>query len=334
MRNIFKIKLDNYRTPRPTAQGGHYCFAESKYLMYLKLLVLLITVSACEAEAPLADAYGNFEISPVVVSAEAQGRLLVFGVEEGQRIIEGELVGLIDTLPLHLKKEQLLASIAALGQKTKEAGPEISVLQEQKQNLIREQKRVEALIKDNAATSKQLDDLKGQIQVVDQQIAAIKQKTSIANRAILSERGPAYAQLRTLDDQIQRCYIYNPVTGIVLNKLAEAAEIKGFGSPLYRVANLDTLILRAYIDGSQLGSMKIGEKVIVKIDGPDDVLKDYSGEISWISEQAEFTPKIIQTKEERVNLVYAMKVRVPNDGFLKAGMPAEVWLSSPNIAEQ
>lgn len=334
MRNIFKTKLEDHRTSRSTAQRGPGYFAESNPLTYLKLLVLLMTISACEGEAPLADAYGNFEISPVVVGTEAQGRLLVFGVEEGQRVIEGELVGLIDTLPLHLKKEQLLASIDALGQKTKDAGPEISVLQEQKQNLIREQKRVEALIKDNAATSKQLDDLKGQIQVVDQQIVATKRKTSIANRAILSERGPAYAQLKTLEDQIQRCYIYNPISGVVLNKLAEAAEIKGFGSPLYRVANLDTLILRAYIDGTQLGRMKIGEKVLVKIDGPGDALQDYSGEISWISEQAEFTPKIIQTKEERVNLVYAMKIRVPNDGFLKAGMPAEVWLPSPNIAEQ
>lgn len=334
MRNIFKTKLENHGTPRSIAQRDLFHFAESKYLMYLQLLLLLVVVAACEGEEPLADAYGNFEISPVVVGTEAQGRLLIFGIEEGQRVIQGELVGLIDTLPLHLKKEQLLASIDALGQKTKEAEPEISVLREQKQNLIREQKRVEALIKDNAATSKQLDDLKGQIQVVDQQIAATKRKTSIANRAILSEKGPAYAQLKTLEDQIQRCYIYNPVTGVVLNKLAEAAEIKGFGSPLYRVANLDTLILRAYIDGSQLGSMKIGGKVIVKIDGPDEILKDYPGEISWISEQAEFTPKIIQTKEERVNLVYAMKIRVPNDGFLKAGMPAEVWLSSPNIAEQ
>ncbi|MEZ5040743.1 MAG: efflux RND transporter periplasmic adaptor subunit [Saprospiraceae bacterium] len=299
---------------------------------FLFVLLSLILFS-CEAEMPLADAYGNFETEPVMVGTEASGKLLFLEVEEGQKLKEGQLVGLIDTVPLHLQKEQLLASLQALGQKTQEAEPEIKVLEEQKQNLLREQKRVEALLKDQAATPKQLDDIKGQVQVIDQQMAAVKRKTTVANRAILSETGPVNAQVLRLEDQIRRCYIYNPITGTVITKLAEPSEIKGFGSPLYRIAKLDTLTLRAYIGGPQLGQMKIGQEVIVRIDAADQTMRDYSGRISWVSDQAEFTPRIIQTKEERVNLVYAIKVKVANDGYLKTGMPAEVWLSSPNIVE-
>lgn len=298
------------------------------------LWIMILLFSACQTEEPLADAYGNFETSPVMVGAEANGRLLFLQVEEGQRLIAGELVGLIDTLAIHLQMEKLLANKKALGQKVQEAEPEIQVLQKQKQNLIREQKRVEALLKDQAATTKQLDDIKGQIQVIDQQIAAVQRKTSLANRAILSEKGPVDAQLNLLRDQKQRCFIYNPITGTVVNKLAEASEIKGFGSPLYRIASLDTMTLRAYVTGGQLGNISLGAQVTVRVDGEEGVPRDYSGQISWVATQAEFTPKIIQTKEERVNLVYAIKVRVANDGFLKTGMPAEVWFSPPNIAAQ
>lgn len=301
---------------------------------WVALLSLLFFLSACQAEEPLADAYGNFETTPTMVGAEANGKLLFLHVEEGQRLIAGELVGLIDTLAIHLQMEKLQASKQALGQKVQEAEPEIKVLQKQKQNLIREQKRVEALLQDQAATPKQLDDIKGQIQVIDQQMAAVQRKTSLANRAILSEKGPVDAQLNLLKDQKQRCFIYNPITGVVVNKLAETSEIKGFGSPLYRIAALDTMTLRAYVTGGQLGQIAIGGQVTVRIDGEEGAPKDYQGQISWVASQAEFTPKIIQTKEERVNLVYAIKVRVPNDGFLKTGMPAEVWFSPPNLAAQ
>jgi len=300
----------------------------------LAVLVLGILLSACQTEETLADAYGNFETTPILVGAETPGRVLFLNVEEGQRLIKGELVALIDTLPIHLQMEKLLANKLALGQKIQEAKPEIEVLQQQKQNLIREQKRVEALLKDKAATTKQLDDIKGQIQVLDQQMTAIRSKTRLANRAILSERGPVDAQLNLLQDQKQRCFIYNPISGTVVNKLAETSEVKGFGSPLYRIASLDTLVLRAYITGKQLGRIALGEEVMVRIDQAEETTRDYSGQISWIASQAEFTPKIIQTKEERVNLVYAIKVRVANDGYLKTGMPAEVWFSTTNIAAQ
>ena len=258
-------------------QQGHHHTAGRHFSIYYQaltslhlrggLFAILLFLSACQAEEPLADAYGNFETTPTMVGAEANGRLLSLDVEEGQRLIAGELVGLIDTLAIHLQMEKLLANKQALGQKIQEAEPEIKVLQKQKQNLIREQKRVEALLQDKAATPKQLDDIKGQIQVIDQQMAAVQRKTSLANRAILSERGPVDAQLNLLRDQKQRCFIYNPITGIVVNKLAEANEIKGFGSPLYRIASLDTMILRAYVTGSQLGQIALGTQVSVRIDG-------------------------------------------------------------------
>lgn len=333
MKKINKSETQS-RLNRHTFVRQLRAFISESGISLLIAIVLVILFSACETEETLADAYGNFETTPVLVGAETPGRLLFLNVEEGQRLIKGELVALIDTLPVHLQMEKLRASKLALGQKVQEAKPEIEVLQKQKQNLIREQKRVEALLKDNAATTKQLDDIKGQIQVIDQQMAAVQSKTRLANRAILSERGPVDAQLNLLQDQKQRCYIYNPISGTVVNKLAETSEIKGFGSPLYRIASLDTLILRAYVTGTQLGRISLGEEVTVRIDAEEGATRDYSGQINWIASQAEFTPKIIQTKEERVNLVYAIKVRVANDGYLKTGMPAEVWLAPTNIAAQ
>ena len=309
-------------------------FIPESGISLLAVLALGLLLSACQTKESLADAYGNFETTPILVGVETPGRLLFLNVEEGQRLIKGELVALIDTMPVHLQMEKLLASKLALGQKIQESKPEIEVLQQQKQNLIREQKRVEALLKEKAATTKQLDDIKGQIQVLDQQMMAIQSKTKLANRAILSERGPVDAQLNLLQDQKQRCFIYNPISGTVVNKLAETSEVKGFGSPLYRIASLDTLVLRAYVTGTQLGRISLGEEVTVRIDAAEGTTRDYSGQISWVASQAEFTPKIIQTKEERVNLVYAIKVRVANDGYLKTGMPAEVWFSPTNIAAQ
>lgn len=290
----------------------------------ISLTILIFWFSDCKKEVQRADAFGNFEASATIVSAESNGKLLFLKIEEGQNLEEGALVALIDTTQLHLQKMQLLATLGTLPQKTKDASPDIAVLENQKRNVLREIERLKKLLKDKAATPKQLDDLNGELAVINQRIEAAKSVAQIANRGILSEQEPLKAQLAIIEEKIRKCYVYNPVSGIVLTKLAEPAEIVGFGTPLYKIANLDFLDLRAYVSGLQVQNIRIGEKVKVFIDASENEYHEYPGEITWISENAEFTPKTIQTKEERVNLVYAFKVRVQNDGKLKLGMPAEV----------
>lgn len=299
----------------------------------LFLLLPLLTLAACQNNNHLADAYGNFEAQEVIVSSESNGKLVYFAVEEGQQLESGQLIGIIDTVPLILRRKQLQAGIRAITGKTQESQPQVDVLLEQKRNLQREEKRLEALVADNAATPKQLDDIKGQIDVVDKQIAATRSQTSTLNRGILAEIAPLEAQIEQVDDQIQRCYIYNPIKGTVLLKLAEPSEMTAAGKPLYTVANLDELELRAYISGAQLPHLKIGQQLAVFIDETEETNRSLPGTVSWISNKAEFTPKTVQTKEERVNQVYAFKVRVKNDGSLKIGMPGEAMLHAPDAAE-
>jgi HlyD family secretion protein len=207
------------------------------------------------------------------------------------------------------------------------------VLEEQIRNLEREKNRVEKLLADDAATPKQLDDLSGQLDVLEQQIKTAREQARLANKALMSEKDPLGAQRRVLDDQIRKCYVYNPEPGTVLTKYAELHEVVRFGSPLYKLANLDYLTLRAYISGDQLGSLKIGQEVSVLVDAPGGEKRSLKGNISWVADEAEFTPKTIQTREERISLVYAVKVRVPNDGSLKIGMPGELWLADPQAEE-
>lgn len=288
-------------------------------------IATVLLIAACGKEERKADAYGNFETTETTVSAEASGKLLMLNVEEGSTLKAGLLVALIDTTLLHLQKQQLLAMIGTIGKKTQDPNPQIAVYESQKANLVRERDRVAKLLADKAATPKQLDDLNGQIAVVDKQITAAKKQAGTVNTGIIGEKDPVFAQLRVLDEQIRRCYIYNPLKGTVMTKIAEPAEMVGMGSPLYRIAPLDTLELRAYVSGAQLSSLKIGQGVNVEIDAEHGSVKSFPGTVSWISGKAEFTPKTIQTKEERVNLVYAFKVRVANDGSLKMGMPGEVF---------
>ncbi len=290
----------------------------------ISLTILIFWFSDCKKEVQRADAFGNFEASATIVSAESNGKLLFLKIEEGQNLEEGALVALIDTTQLHLQKMQLLATLGTLPQKTKDASPDIAVLENQKRNVLREIERLKKLLKDKAATPKQLDDLNGELAVINQRIEAAKSVAQIANRGILSEQEPLKAQLAIIEEKIRNCYVKNPVSGIVLTKLAEPAEIVGFGTPLYKIANLDFMELRAYVSGLQVQNIQIGQNVKALIDASENEYHKYPGVITWIAENAEFTPKTIQTKEERVNLVYAFKVRVQNDGKLKIGMPAEV----------
>ncbi len=299
--------------------------ANMKNLHKIFIFNLLLLLFSCRQEENGADAYGNFEAVETIVSAEANGKLLFLNAEEGQSLKAGELVALVDTTLLHLQKMQARASLGTIGKKTQDPNPQIAVLEEQKRNLVRERNRVKAMLADKAATPKQLDDLNGQIEVVDAQIAAARKQAGTANTGILGEMDPVQAQIKVLEEQIRRCYIFNPLNGSVLTKIAEPSEVVGFGSPLYKIAALDTLEMRAYMSGEQLSNVKIGQQVSVEIDEEGEGLKSLPGTVSWIAGKAEFTPKTIQTKEERVNLVYAFKVKVANeDGVLKIGMPGEV----------
>ncbi len=298
-----------------------------KELIYLCFIVLLFI--SCKEEQEKSDAYGNFEATTTTVSSESRGKLIYLNVDEGESITEGSLIGLVDTTDHHLQRALLYAQIGAIKTKTTDPNPEIAVFQKQKSNLVRERDRVLKLVTAKAATSKQLDDIEGQIVVVDQQIEAAQQRSSLANRGILSERDPIQAQINAVNQQIKNCYIYNPVNGTIINKLSEKSEIVNFGSPLYTIADLTTLTVRAYTDALKMQELTLNQSVTVLVDDMDQSLRALPGKVTWISENAEFTPKTIQTKKERVNLVYAIKIEVNNDGRLKMGMPAEVMFD-PN----
>ncbi|MEQ8713189.1 MAG: HlyD family efflux transporter periplasmic adaptor subunit [Cyclobacteriaceae bacterium] len=292
---------------------------QNTFLVSLMMAALL----ACD-ETVKSDAHGNFEATSITVSAKGNGELVYLNVDEGQRIAANQIVGVVDTTHLHLEKRKLQAQLKSLEDKLRDAGPEIAVLNERLANLTREKKRTELLLKQKAATQKQLDDLNGEIDVTNRQISSAQREIAIANRGIMSEREPMLAQLAILQNSIQDHLVVNPLSGTVLTKLSESSELVGLGTPLYKVADLETLKLRAYTSASLLTQVSLGDEVKVLVDDGKEGYRELTGTIAWISEEAEFTPKTIETKEERVNLVYALEVKVKNDGSLKIGMPGEV----------
>ncbi len=283
-------------------------------------LLALLILGACGTKNPEPDAYGNFEAVEYTVSAEAQGRLLIFKIEEGAVLEKDAYIGLIDTVQLYLKKAQLLAQKRLSSSKLANIESQIAILAEQKKNLLRDKQRTVAMLKDDAVPRKQLEDIDGNLNVLESQIAAAKTQFD----AVYEEIRVVEKQVDQTADQISRCYIKNPVKGTVLEKFAEQSEIVSSGKPLYKLADLEKLELTAYLSGKQLSSAKIGDSVLVSYDTGILKLSSKKGIISWVSAKAEFTPKIIQTREERVNLVYAVKVRVENNGEMKIGMPGEV----------
>jgi len=311
--------------------------------LYFSFVALALLALSCQRSAPKADAYGNFEADELIVGAEASGKIIQFSVEEAQTLNAGTVVGRIDSTQLVLKVAQLKANMRAVAAKSPAIASQLAVYEKQlnanKQQLAtlqREKQRIENLLKKDAAVPKQLDDLNAQIEQVQRQMDVVNEQRSASDanlntqkNGLLAEILPLQDQIAQMEDQIAKCKIVNPIDGTVLTKLAEAGEVTSFGKPLYKIANLQQIILRAYVAGDQLGSIKVGQEVKVSIDGPDNTMRDFTGKISWVSSKAEFTPKIIQTKDERVNLVYAIKIMVPNDGTLKIGMPAEVHWSAP-----
>jgi HlyD family secretion protein len=282
--------------------------------------ILLLGIVSCENEKK-ADGYGNFEATEITVSAESSGKLLSLAVEEGQVVEEGTIVALVDTLPLFLSKQQLLASKETVSSKSGSISSQINVLKEQLKNAVLEFDRVSKMFDDGAATQQQLDRGSNQVEVLKMQIKNVQsQQLPIEKEALSFD-----ARIAQLDQQIAQSVLKNPIYGTVLGKFAEAGEVVSFGKALYKIADLNNMLLRVYLSETQLPSLSIGQEVTVKID-LNEGMKAYDGKVSWVSSTAEFTPKIIQTKEERVNLVYAVKIKVKNDGALKIGMPAEMWI--------
>jgi HlyD family secretion protein len=290
------------------------------FKILLQIISLNILLFSCTGNNELSDAYGNFEADDVIISSEANGKLLAFNIETGLTVQAGKMVGYIDTTSFVLQKKQLIAQKAAIVSNIGNIQLQIAVQEQQKKNLIVDKDRVEKLLKDGAATQKQLDDINGQIDVIDQNISAIKTQQNV----ILAEKDVVIAQIAQVEESISKCKIVNPIDGIVLEKFTQPNEITAFGKPLYKIADLNEIILRVYVDGSQLPNIKIGNEVEVLVDADENTNRKYNGIITWVSESAEFTPKIIQTKKERVHMVYAVKVKVKNDGRLKIGMPGEV----------
>lgn len=289
-----------------------------------KTLALLIfaTLFSCNNNDDKADGYGNFEATEVTISAEANGKLTSFTIEEGAVLEPNIQVGLIDTIQLYLNKQQLIASRNTIYSKSKNVLSQDQVLQEQLKTTLIEKKRIENMFAENAATKRQVDEVVGKVNVLKEQIKSV----GTQNAPITNEAKSIDVQIEKIEDQISKSKIINPINGTVLAKYAEPNEITAFGKPLYKIADMSEMTLRVYVSETQLPKIKIGQGVSVKIDAGTE-MKSYTGTISWISSSAEFTPKIIQTKEERVNLVYAIKVTVKNDGSLKIGMPAEMWIN-------
>lgn len=289
-------------------------------------LVLLIGLflSSCKNNKDDFDASGSFEAVETIISAEANGTIKEFNLEEGDQLKEGQQVGFIDTVQTYLKKRQLEAQVGAGLSRKPNIPVQLSAWKEQIRHLEQEKVRTQNLIAGDAATPKQLDDIEAQIKLLTKQMDAQQSSLSISNQSIGKEVVPLEVQIYQLDDQLKKSKIINPVNGTVLTKYAEVNEAAGMGKPLYKIADLSTMILRAYITGSQLPNVKLNQKVKVLTDNGDEGYHEAEGVITWINNKAEFTPKTIQTKDERANQVYAIKVRVKNDGRYKIGMYGEI----------
>ncbi|HTJ10424.1 MAG TPA: HlyD family efflux transporter periplasmic adaptor subunit [Dinghuibacter sp.] len=307
-----------------------------RHKKYILLTAILFT--ACNTHKLQTDASGVFESDEVIVSAEQNGKILNLGIQEGDSLAMGQVIGQIDVKGLVLQKEQVQATITALAQKTTNPVPQSEFVQRQldvtKSQLAqqyRERTRTQNLLKADAATQKQLDDINAQIDQLEKQAGVYEQQlrldqSNIAtqNRTVYAEKNPLEKSAAQYQDQIDKGQIVNPLSGTVLTKYAMAGEMATTGKALYKIANLDTITLRAYITGAQLTGVRLGQTVQVYADKGTGEYQTYSGLVSWISDKAEFTPKTIQTRDERANLVYAVKIRVKNDGLLKLGMYGEV----------
>ncbi len=293
-----------------------------KIVQVIMVTVLVGSLSSCNQDDELANGYGNFEADEVVISSKVPGELIAFNIKEGVSYKKGTVVGYVDTIPLHLQRAELTANKRAMSSKVSSVIAQLNVLKEEKANIEREQRRLVKLVEVGAATSQQLDDLDGKIKVVNSKI----ESTRSQNPAIIGQVEAIEAKMLQLENRISNSEIIIPVDGLVLHKIAEPFEYTAPGKPLFKMADISELNVRVYLTQTMMTQIELNQKVTIKVDGIDGEMIDYEGVVSWVSSEAEFTPKTIQTKETRVDLVYAVKIRVQNDGKLKIGMPAELWL--------
>lgn len=296
----------------------------NKVKTYISIPLMILSIVSCSNGDQEFDASGNFEATEIIVSSEATGRIMELNIEEGALVEKGVKLGYVDTIQLQLQKERLHATSAAIKSRKADIPKQIASIDQQISNLQIEKNRAERLISMGAGNTKTLDDINAQISTLKKQRSAQLSSLQRNNSSADSEGFAIEVQIKQLEDQISRCKIYSPVKGTIIGKYAEEGEFTTVGKPLFKVADLDTITLKAYVTQSQLTKLKFRDKVRVFADFGEKERREYEGIISWISDKAEFTPKTIQTKEERENFVYALKVRVKNDGYLKIGMYGEL----------
>lgn len=291
---------------------------------FLLGIVLLAGFTSCKKSDSNYDAAGNFETTEVIVSAEGSGKLLTFDLEEGQVLQANQAIGVIDSLQLYLRKKQLLATEKSIQVRRPDVQKQIAALEQQIATAKTEKKRIENLLKANAANQKQLDDANAQIAVLEKQLIAQKTTLQTTNQGITDDSESLKLQVAQIEDQLSKCRITSPIAGTILVKYTEKGELVMPGKALFKIADTDHMILRAYVTSDQLSQLKIGQTVKVSSDFGADKTRDYNGTVAWISSKSEFTPKTIETRDERANLVYAVKIDVKNDGLLKIGMYGNV----------
>lgn len=295
------------------------------FLFYIGLGILLL--SSCSKKDGDYDASGSFEAIEIIVSSEASGKIKYLNIMEGQQLEKGEQVGLIDSTQLYLQKLNLLSNVKGVRSQQPNIAAQTASIKEQISTMEREKQRITNLIKANAATQKQLDDINGQIEVLQKQLSASQSTLQKSSQNITAQSSAMDIQVEQIEDRLQKSIITSPIKGTVLNKYAEEGELANMGTPLFKIADINNMTLRVYVTNDQLTAIKLNDKVQVYVDQgaqDSDNKKTYEGVVTWISDKSEFTPKTIQTKNERANLVYAMKVSVKNDGYLKIGMYGEV----------
>lgn len=288
------------------------------------IFLLAALLTSCKSSDIESDASGTFEAEETIISSEASGVIRDLSLEEGEVLKAGETVGYIDSTQLILKRKQLESQIRAVISRSPDKKAQLAALEEQLKQAQYEKSRIEKLLAGGAATQKQYDDINAQVSILRSQLNATSSSLNITSGSLSEESLPLKVQIEQIEDQLSKCRLINPVNGTVLSQYVRKNEMVTVGKPLYKIADLRSLTLKAFITGDQLSSIKLNQQVKVLIDKGKDDFKEYTGTVEWISDKAEFTPKTIQTKEERANLVYAVKIAVPNDGYLKIGMYGEV----------
>lgn len=288
------------------------------------LFLSTLFLFSCSNKNGKIDASGSFEANEIIVSAEGSGKIMDLKLEEGQTLTAGQYIGYIDTIQLFLQKQQLNAQIEATSAQMADVPKQVRALQEKLSGMMIEKKRLQSLLQSNAATNKQMDDLNTEIQVVRSQLDATRSNLNVQNKSILAQIDGMQYQIASLENAIEKSLIHSPINGVVLKKYVNRHELISTGYPIFKIADISKMTLKVYVSGDQLSSIKIGKTCDVNIDKLNGKQKTYKGKITWISSESEFTPKMIQTKNERVNLVYAVKIRVDNDGDIKIGMPGDV----------